>query len=107
MKGAQTMSHGTHEAFRHGGSIGMCEEPAKVLKGHKMAGHYGTDTITTLNLEVVQLFPEENLMLIKGSVPGPNGGLVVVERSDRKQKREATESKPKFVNPLKASKRGG
>lgn len=106
-KGAQTMSHGTHENFRHVGSIGMCEEPARVMKGKKMPGHFGAETITTLNLEVVRIFPEENLLLVKGAVPGANGGYVTVEKSTRREKKTHVASEPKFVNPLKAAKRGG
>ncbi len=106
-KGAQTMSHGTHENFRHVGSIGMCEEPARVMKGKKMPGHYGAETVTTLNLEIVRIFPEENLLLVKGAVPGANGGYVVVETSTRREKKSHVAAEPKFVNPLKASKRGG
>lgn len=107
MKGAQTWSHGTHENFRHVGSIGMKEEPARVLKGKRMAGHYGAESITTLNLEVIKIFPEQNLLLLKGAVPGANGGYVVVEKSTRREKKAHVSSEPKFVNPLKASKRGG
>jgi large subunit ribosomal protein L3 len=107
MKGAQTMSHGTHEAFRHGGSIGMHEWPARVLKGHRMAGHYGAENVKQLNLEIIRIFSEENLMLVRGAVPGANGGLVYVERSVRKERRTHVAAEPKFVNPLKAAKRGG
>ncbi|MFW2332032.1 MAG: 50S ribosomal protein L3 [Nitrospinota bacterium] len=106
-KGAQTMSHGTHEAFRHGGSIGMCEYPARVLKGHKMPGRMGGKRITTLNLEVIKIFEAENLMLVKGAVPGSNGSLVIALKSARKEKTEQQATKAKFVNPLKMSKRGG
>ncbi|MBF0171289.1 MAG: 50S ribosomal protein L3, partial [Nitrospinae bacterium] len=107
MKGAQTMTRGTHEFFRHGGSIGMKEEPARVIKGKRMAGHMGDETVTTLNLEVIRIFAEQNLLLVKGAVPGANGGYVVVVTSDRREKRLHVASEPKFVNPLKASKRGG
>lgn len=106
-KGAQTMSHGTHEAFRHGGSIGMCEFPARVLKGHKMAGQHGNQKVKTLNLEIVKLFPERNLMAVRGSVPGANGSVIIVERSDRKERKLHAAAEPKFVNPLKAAKRKG
>ncbi len=106
-KGAQTMSHGTHENFRHGGSIGMCEEPARVHKGMKMPGHFGSEKVTTLNLEIIKMFPEKNLLLIKGAAPGPNGGVLIIERSDRREKKAAKVAGTKFVNPLKASKRKG
>lgn len=105
MKGALTMTHGTHESFRGGGSIGMCEEPARVLKGKKMPGQYGNKPVKALNLEIVKIFPEKNLLLVRGATPGPAGGVVFVERSDRRERRIHKASEPKLVNPLKASKR--
>ncbi len=81
------MSHGSHEQFRHPGSIGMCVEPGRVLPGTKLPGQMGNKRVTTLNLEVVKTYPERNLLLVKGSAPGPNGGLVIVEKSTRKTKK--------------------
>ena len=80
-------SRGTHEFFRHGGSIGNRDVPGRVFPNKRMAGHMGDVTVKTLNLEVVKTFPEQNLLLVRGAVPGPNGGLVIVERSDRRRKR--------------------
>lgn len=77
-------THGTHDAFRHGGSLGM-RFPQHVAKGKKMAGHYGNERVTTQNLEVVAVRKEENLILIKGSVPGPNNGIVMVKTALRKK----------------------
>jgi large subunit ribosomal protein L3 len=71
-------SHGTHEYFRHGGSIGNRSYPGRVFKGKRMAGRYGHDRVTTRNLKVVQVSAEKNLLLIGGAVAGPKGGLVVV-----------------------------
>jgi large subunit ribosomal protein L3 len=71
-------SHGTHEYFRHGGSIGNRSYPGRVLKGKRMAGRYGADRVTTRNLEVVAVRPAENLLLVRGAVPGARGGVVVV-----------------------------
>jgi large subunit ribosomal protein L3 len=77
-------SHGTKKMHRHGGSIGQRKSPGRVYKGKKMAGHYGAETITTLGLEVVEVRPDDNVILIKGAIPGPNGGLVVLKDSRRK-----------------------
>jgi len=71
-------SHGTHEYFRHGGSIGNRSYPGRVRKGKKMAGHWGDERVSTQNLEVVDIRPEQNLMLIKGAVPGAKQGIVIV-----------------------------
>ena len=74
-------SHGTHEYFRHGGSIGNRSFPGRVRKGKKMAGHWGNEQISVQNLEVVDFRPEANLMLVKGAVPGAKHGIVVVRRA--------------------------
>ncbi len=70
--------HGTHKKHRAPGAIGACATPSRVFKGTRMAGRMGAEKVTTLNLEVVSSDPERNLLLVKGSVPGPRGGLVVV-----------------------------
>ena len=74
-------SHGTGPVHRHGGSLGACSTPSRVMKGKKMAGHYGVDTTTVLNLDVVKVDAERNLLLIRGAVPGPKGGIVTVKYS--------------------------
>ena len=74
-------SHGTHEYFRHGGSIGNRSFPGRVRKGKKMAGHWGSEQISVQNLEVVDIRPENNLMLVKGAVPGSKLGIVLVRRA--------------------------
>ncbi|MBK5288134.1 MAG: 50S ribosomal protein L3, partial [Acidimicrobiia bacterium] len=74
----QGASHGNHKKHRAPGSIGACATPARVFKGMKMAGQTGNVKTTTLNLEVVEGDGERNLILVRGSVPGPNGGLVFV-----------------------------
>jgi large subunit ribosomal protein L3 len=71
-------THGTHEAFRHAGSIGAGSYPGRVLKGVRMAGRMGNERVTTQNLTVHAVDAEKGLLLIKGAVPGPNGGLVLV-----------------------------
>jgi len=77
----QGASHGNHKHHRAPGSIGSCSFPGRVFKGLRMAGHMGHEQVTTLNLEVVQSDPERGLILIKGSIPGPNGGVVIVRNA--------------------------
>lgn len=83
----QGASHGNHKHHRAPGAIGSCSFPGRVFKGLRMAGRMGGEQVTTMNLEVVQSDPERNLLLIKGSVPGPNGGVVTV-RNAVKSKQE-------------------
>jgi len=77
-------SHGTHEYFRHGGSIGNRSYPGRVRKGKKMAGHWGNEQVSVQNLEVVDIRPEENLMLVKGAVPGAKRGVVIVRSAAKR-----------------------
>jgi large subunit ribosomal protein L3 len=69
-------THGTHEAFRHAGSIGAGASPGHVIKGKKMAGQLGNERVTVKNLEVVRVDPEKNLVYVRGGVPGHNDGIV-------------------------------
>ena len=75
------MSHGTGPVARHGGSIGACSSPSRVFKGRKMAGHMGTDRVTVQNLDIVKIDAENNIIAIKGAIPGPKGGVVVITDS--------------------------
>lgn len=77
----QGASHGNHKHHRAPGSIGSCSFPGRVFKGLRMAGHMGNEQVTTLNLVVVQADAERNLLLVRGSVPGPNGGVVIVRNA--------------------------
>jgi large subunit ribosomal protein L3 len=79
----QGASHGNHKSHRSAGSIGQCATPSRVFKGMKMAGQYGNRKITTLNLKVVESNVEQNLLLVRGAVPGPNGGVVVIRDAVR------------------------
>jgi large subunit ribosomal protein L3 len=79
-------SHGSH-SHRIPGSIGACATPARVFKGMRMPGRMGGERVTALNLEVVDLKPERNLLLIRGSVPGPDGGLLVIRESVKARKK--------------------
>ena len=74
----QRASHGAHRVHRAPGSIGACATPARVFKGTRMAGRMGAEKVTTLNLRVVSADPEKNLLLVRGAVPGPKGGIVVI-----------------------------
>jgi large subunit ribosomal protein L3 len=73
-------THGTEKAHRSGGSIGNNTEPGKVMKGKKMAGHMGARTVTMLGIEIVDVRPEMNLILVKGQVPGPRNCVVMVRK---------------------------
>jgi large subunit ribosomal protein L3 len=74
----QGAAHGNHKKHRAPGSVGACATPARVFKGTRMAGRMGGQRVTALNLEVVRADPEQELVLVKGAVPGPRGGVVVL-----------------------------
>ncbi len=90
-KGAVS-SHGAHEYKRHGGSIGTNMTPGRVMPGRKMPGHSGSERVTVLNQRVMKLVPEENLLLIRGGIPGARNSLVFV-RGAVKRRGGKTESK--------------
>ncbi len=107
MKG-MTQTHGTHEYYRHGGSIGCRLTPQRVHKGKRMAGQMGNETKTVQNLQLFRIMEEDNCILVRGAVPGGKNGVVVVTmaatRTTYKRKgmgKEEVRSK----NPLKASKK--
>lgn len=77
-------SHGTGPNARHAGSLGACSDPSRVYKGKKLAGHLGCERVTIQNLEVVKIDVENNLIAIKGAIPGPKGGTVIVKDSVKK-----------------------
>ena len=79
----QGASHGNHKHHRAPGSIGACATPARVFKGTRMAGRLGHQRVTTLNLEVISADAERNLLLVKGAIPGPRGGLVFIREAAR------------------------
>jgi large subunit ribosomal protein L3 len=74
-------SHGTHEYFRHGGSIGNRSFPGRVFKGKRMAGHWGSERVSVQNLEVIAVRPDGNLILVKGAVPGSKRGVLLIRRA--------------------------
>jgi large subunit ribosomal protein L3 len=71
-------THGVHEAFRHGGSLGQCKSPGRVMRGKKMASHQGDHRVTLQNVEVVRVFPEDNIVFLKGPIPGARNSLLEV-----------------------------
>jgi large subunit ribosomal protein L3 len=79
-------SHGTHETFRHGGSIGNRSFPGRVFKGKRMAGRSGAERVSTRNLEVVAVRPEEHLLLVRGAVPGARNGTVLIRKRPERRK---------------------
>ena len=80
-KGAKEMTHGTHEYKRHSGSIGCSAYPARVIKGKKMAGQMGNSQVTVRGLTVVAIHADDNVLLVRGAVPGGKNGLVKVAPS--------------------------
>jgi large subunit ribosomal protein L3 len=82
-------SRGTHEYFRHGGSIGNRSFPGRVRKGMRMAGQLGNESATVLNLRVLEILPEDNAILVSGAVPGADGALVTVYHSSKERRLQA------------------
>lgn len=85
--GGGPQSHGQSDRLRAPGSIGASASPGKVFKGMRMAGQMGNERVTVQNLEVVRVDPERNVLLVRGSVPGANGGLVIVRRAVKVRER--------------------
>ena len=79
-KGVNQQTHGQHNRGRAPGSIGASSYPSRVFKGMRMAGHDGNGRVKMINLQIMKIIPEMNLVVIKGSVPGPNGSYVILER---------------------------
>jgi large subunit ribosomal protein L3 len=73
-------THGQHNRLRAPGSVGASSYPSKVFKGMRMAGRMGNDRVKMINLQILKIVPEKNLIVVKGSVPGPSGSYVIVER---------------------------
>jgi large subunit ribosomal protein L3 len=78
--GGAPATHGHEKVHRKPGSIGQCAWPSKVFKGKKLPGHYGAKRSTVLNVEIVDIRPEENVVLVRGQVPGPKQGIVVLRK---------------------------
>jgi large subunit ribosomal protein L3 len=86
--GGGRQTHGGHSR-RRPGSIGQCAYPGRVAKGQRMPGHMGNERVTQQNLKLLDVRGEENLLLVQGAVPGPNGGLVLVKKALKKTERSA------------------
>lgn len=108
--GGHRATHGTHESFRGPGSIGQREQPGKVMKGRKMAGQMGNERVCVKNLRIVKWLADDNVLCLRGAVPGAKGALLEIRLSNRKPKpiygvAGAKEEKG-LKNPMKASKAG-
>jgi large subunit ribosomal protein L3 len=101
-------SHGVHEYFRHGGSIGCRLTPGRVVKGKRMSGQMGNEQVTVQNLQLLQIREADNVILVRGSVPGPNGGYIMISKAatrDAYKRVGMGVEEARSKNPLKASKK--
>jgi large subunit ribosomal protein L3 len=101
-------THGTHEYFRHGGSIGCRLTPQRVHKGKRMAGQMGNEVVTVQNLQLFRILAEDNCIMIRGAIPGANDQYVVVQAAatrDAYKRRGVGKEEVRSKNPLKASKK--
>ena len=101
-------THGTHELFRHGGSIGCRLTPGRVFKGKRMGGLMGNEKCTASNLVVVEVLADKNVVIVKGAIPGPRNGLVILKGSMKDVRKTIIPLPEKEVeskNPMKASKK--
>lgn len=107
MKGMK-MTHGTHEYFRHGGSIGCRLTPQRVHKGKRMAGQMGNEKVTVQNLQLFRIMPDEGCILVRGAVPGAANEYVVVTNAATRtayKRKGMGKEEVRSKNPLKASKK--
>ena len=100
----QKMSHGGGPVHRHAGSMGACSDPSRIFKGKNGAGQMGLDQVTVQNLDVIKVDPELNMIVVRGAIPGPKGGLVYVKSTVKTQIVKQA-SVAGTVNPQKASAR--
>lgn len=101
-------THGTHEYFRHGGSIGCRLTPQRVFKGKRMAGQMGNEKVSVQNLQLLRVMSDEGCILVRGAVPGAANEYVVVTKAatrDMYKRRGASKEESRSKNPLKASKK--
>lgn len=99
------MTHGGGPVHRHLGSMGSSTDPSRVFKGHIGAGQMGVDKVTVQNLDVVQVDPELNMLVVRGAVPGPKGGIVYIKSTVKAQPVKKGEGAAISLNPQKASAR--
>ena len=103
-QGRTPTSHGGGPVHRHAGSMGSSTDPSRIFPGKKQAGHMGVDQVTVQNLDVVKVDPELNMIVVRGAIPGPKGGIVYIKSTVKKlvvKKGDAGVS----TNPQKASGR--
>ncbi|HEY5950740.1 MAG TPA: 50S ribosomal protein L3, partial [Kofleriaceae bacterium] len=103
-----TRAHGTHEYFRHGGSIGCRLTPQRVHKGKRMAGQMGNEKVTQQNLQLLKILADDNCVLVRGSVPGGVNEYVVVTKAATRttyKRKGMGKEEVRSKNPLKASKK--
>ncbi|MDO4816743.1 MAG: 50S ribosomal protein L3 [Bacillota bacterium] len=101
----QKMSHGGGPVHRHSGSMGSSTDPSRIFKGKNMPGHMGVEQVTVQNLDVVKVDAELNMIVIRGAIPGPKGGLVYVKSTAKTQIVKKGEAAGISLNPQKASAR--
>lgn len=101
----QKMSHGGGPVHRHSGSMGSSTDPSRIFKGKNMPGHMGVEQVTVQNLDVVKVDAELNMLVIRGAIPGPKGGLVYVKSTAKVQPIKKGEGAGISLNPQKASAR--
>ncbi len=97
--GGLRASHGVSISHRSHGSTGQCQDPGKVFKGKKMAGHMGAERVTTQNLQIVRTDPERGLILVRGAVPGAKGGWIQIRDAVKKALPEGVPFPGSFINP--------
>ena len=100
----QKMTHGGGPVHRHSGSMGSSTDPSRIFKGKNGAGHMGVDQVTVQNLDVVKVDPELNMIVIRGAIPGPKGGIVYIKNTVKKTKVKGAGASIS-LNPQKASGR--
>jgi large subunit ribosomal protein L3 len=103
-----TRSHGTHEFFRHGGSIGCRLTPQRVHKGKRMTGHMGDENVVVQNLQLFRILPEDGCILVRGAVPGASNEYVIVQSAATRtayKRKGVGKEEVRSKNPLKASKK--
>ena len=100
------MTHGGGPVHRHAGSMGSGTDPSKIFKGKIGAGHMGVEQVTVMNLDVVKVDPELNMIVVRGAIPGPKGGIVYVKSTVKTLIVKKGPAAAKSTNPQKASARG-
>ena len=100
----QKMSHGGGPVHRHAGSMGSTTDPSRIFKGHNGAGHWGVETVTVQNLDIVKVDAELNMIVVRGAIPGPKGGIVYLKNTVKNVKEKGAAAAIS-ANPQKASAR--